>query len=120
MQLSKYTIGYLIALALATISLFMPWVDIGILSVNGFQQQGWLVLIPLLYPATSYFTGRGKNKIINLVLGILCTLFMFGFINSKDTALGINAATTGMYVMAFACITVVGTVIFEILSNRYQ
>mgnify|MGYP007000269980 CR=1 len=34
----------------AVLSLLLPWADMGLLSVNGFAQQGYLLLIFFIYP----------------------------------------------------------------------
>ncbi|MFY3790471.1 hypothetical protein ACOQFO_01935 [Ureibacillus sp. MALMAid1270] len=85
---------------LAIISLFLKWVDLGFLSVNGFQQQGWLFLLIFIYPLICVFQGKAINKVGGYVLALIGIVGMILFIMSKtDDLFGVNFASTGMYVM---------------------
>ncbi len=53
-----------ISTILAIISLFMNWVDAGILRVSGFQQQGYLLLIFYIYPVYKLLKGTKLNKVL--------------------------------------------------------
>jgi len=96
----------------ALFSLFMDWVDITIMTQNGFVQQGYLLLICWIYPLYVLL----KNKKINLVGGIVSSgisiLFMIVYISSKtmsDTIMGqdvsMNVAASGAWVFLFASIS---------------
>lgn len=87
---------------LAIISLFFKWVDVGIFSVNGFQQQGWLFLLIFIYPLIRAYQGKTINKVGGYVLALLGIVGVFLFIMSKTQEIfgvTVNAASTGMYVM---------------------
>ncbi|MGL4873894.1 MAG: hypothetical protein ACRC30_04505 [Clostridium sp.] len=113
MNFSNVTLSeklYLGAFLLGVISLFLPWVDVGFASVNGFQQEGYLVLIPMLYPVVTTFRGMDRNKAVNIGLQILVVVFMIYFIGTKtvDTVIRtVNVAGTGMYAMVVANIAMV-------------
>ena len=48
--------------ALAVISLFFPWVELGFISASGFQQQGYIFLIAFIYPIYCVFKNISINK----------------------------------------------------------
>lgn len=93
--------------ALAVISLFFPWVDLGFISASGFQQQGYLFLIAFIYPVYCAFKNRSINKIGGLVCGFVAVIASIIFINSKsENFFGetINASGTGLYLFLIASI----------------
>ena len=110
MNLNNKTLAeklYLLAGVAAVISLFLPWVDLGILSANGFQQQGYLFLVLMIYPIYTVITEKSRYKMVSLGCGIVNTVFVFIFINSKSADFfgeTINAAGIGLYVMLIASI----------------
>ncbi len=110
MNLNNKTLAeklYLLAGVAAVISLFLPWVDLGILSANGFQQQGYLFLVLMIYPIYTVIAEKSRYKMVSLGCGIVNTVFVFIFINSKSADFfgeTINAAGIGLYVMLIASI----------------
>ncbi|KGR78760.1 hypothetical protein [Ureibacillus manganicus] len=101
---------------LAIISLFLKWVDLGIVSVDGFQQQGWLFLLIFIYPLISTYQGKPVNKIGGYVLSLIGILGVILFIMSKtETFFGVtvNAASTGMYVMLISFVGLAAGVFFS-------
>ncbi|MGL4873969.1 MAG: hypothetical protein ACRC30_04890 [Clostridium sp.] len=111
---------YLGAFLVGVISLLLPWVDVGFASVNGFQQQGYLILIPMLYPVVTTFMGMNRNKVVNIVLQIIALVFMLYFMSTKSVDAGmfgtVDATGTGMYVMILANI---GMVVGAFLERKY-
>lgn len=106
-KLSKSAKIYLGLCGVAFISLFMKWVDIGIASQNGFQQQGWIILIPLVYITVTKITGRMYNKWVNLALSMIIALLTIVFMFDKMVAIGdevVNLASTGIYLMVICCL----------------
>ena len=81
MNLSRLTKSDKIILAgavVAIISLFMTWVDAGIVSANGFQQQGYIWLACFAYPIVMMFQQKMYNKkaaIIVFAVGIVGMLY---------------------------------------------
>ncbi|WP_010287229.1 hypothetical protein [Kurthia massiliensis] len=95
------------ASAVAIISLFLPWVDLGIVSASGFQQQGYLFLIAFIYPVYAIFKNKPIHKIGGLACGIIAIVASFIFMNSKSGDLfgaTINATGSGLYVFLIASI----------------
>jgi hypothetical protein len=99
------------SVCVAFVALFMNWVDVTILTQNGFVQQGYLLLPCWIYPLYVLL----KSKKINFVGGIVSSgvsiLFMIFYISSKtmsDTIMGhdvsMNVAATGAWVFLFASI----------------
>ncbi|MCR6513982.1 MAG: hypothetical protein ACRDCB_04870 [Clostridium sp.] len=100
---------YLVGFALGIISLFLPWVNMGFISANGFQQDGYLLLIPMLYPIITLFSNKKRNNIINIILGILNIIFSIGFMMSKNVTIfgqSINPSGAGLYIMIVATIVI--------------
>lgn len=109
------------AFLVAFLSLFMKWVDIGIAGVNGFQQQGWIVLIPLLYITITSILSVYNNKVANVVISAIATAFTIYFLTTKmETFFGstINFAGVGLYLMIIACVGFLGISIFEIIRGK--
>lgn len=102
--------------AVGIISLFFPWVDAGFISANGFQQQGYLLLLAFIYPIFSIVLRRKPQFIRSLISLIVGVVFMFAFISSKGTNLfgtDINMAASGMYIMIGGLIISIIGIIFE-------
>lgn len=92
---------------LAVLSLFMKWVDIGFASVNGFQQDGYLILAAFIYPVLKAVKSEAPSKKISLFSLGVGIAFMIYFIADKSVDLfgtTVNMASTGMYVMMGALI----------------
>lgn len=92
---------------LAIISLFLPWVDLGIISASGFQQQGYFFLVFFIYPFYCIFKDSKINKIGGLISGGLAIIATIFFISSKTEVLfgeTINAAGIGMYTFLISAI----------------
>lgn len=95
------------ASAIAIVSLFLPWVDLGIVSSSGFQQQGYLFLIAFIYPVYAILKNKPIHKISGLACGIIAIVASFIFMNSKSGDLfgtTINATGSGLYVFLIASV----------------
>lgn len=98
---------FLVSAGVAIISLFLPWVDLGFVSVNGFQQQGYLFLAGFAYTVVTIVTNKDRNKLVSLMIAIVTLLAIFAFRSSKTQNLfgkSVNFATTGVYIMILAAI----------------
>ena len=110
MNLSKFTNSEKIILAgvvIAIISLFMPWVETSIFSVNGFQQEGYIWLACFAYPVIMIFKQKNYNKKASIIVFAIGLFLMLCFLGSKSLdwfGESINCASTGMYVMIIALI----------------
>ena len=97
------------------VSLFLPWVDILFVKVDGFQQQGYIMLIFWLYPCIQALRQKKANKILSGILVVISIIFMLIMLNDKSTSLlgnSINTAASGMYVMIVSLIAIlVGVVL---------
>jgi hypothetical protein len=110
----------LISSCVALLSFFLPWVDIVILTRNGFSQGAVLFFLAYVYPLVMLFL----DKPIIKGLGVLCGLMALGltvaFIASKsDRMLDINVTGAGAYVFLLASIAfTVGVILYK--SSQQQ
>lgn len=106
---------------LAIISLFMPWVSAFGFSQNGFQQQGYLLLVLFVYPVVAILTDKIMNRPAGIACGAVGTLFMIYFINSKSASLfgtTISSASAGLYICTVALIALaVGSFMYHKSNN---
>lgn len=95
-------------------SLFLPWVDIQLITLNGFQQQGYLFLICFIYPLYCILSAKKHNALVSLALGVLTVILTIWFINSKSVEIyegeSVNVSGSGLWLFAlctfaftFAC-----------------
>ncbi|WP_338838402.1 hypothetical protein WDR10_14855 [Kurthia gibsonii] len=108
----------LITTVIALISLFLPWVELGILSASGFQQGGYLFLIAFIYPVYCVLKNTYINKVGGLVCGIVALIASIAYINSKSDEIfgtAINVAGSGAYLFL---ISTIGLIIGVVLDKR--
>jgi cytochrome b subunit of formate dehydrogenase len=108
-----------ISIILGILSLFMSWVDIGIIRVSGFQQQGYVLLILFIYPIYKLLKGTKINKVLGLICSIIAVICGFAFLRSKSVEfLGsmINAGGAGIYLFIIASIMLT----VGIIQYKYQ
>ncbi|MEB7773163.1 hypothetical protein [Kurthia gibsonii] len=108
----------LITTAIALISLFLPWVELGILSASGFQQGGYLFLIAFIYPVYCVLKNTYINKVGGLVCGIVALIASIAYISSKSDEIfgtAINVAGSGAYLFL---ISTIGLIIGVVLDKR--
>ncbi|MDD3224808.1 MAG: zinc-ribbon domain-containing protein [Clostridium sp.] len=106
----------LVGAIISFISLFFTWVNIGIAQVDGFQQQGYIVLAAFIYPIVMIL----QNKRINIMFGIISLVvgifIMFAMIESKSTTIfgsSVNVSASGMYIMIIGLIVSIVGVVLE-------
>ncbi|MFB0959257.1 MAG: hypothetical protein QMB61_09605 [Clostridiaceae bacterium] len=102
-----------IALCLAIFSLFLKWVDLGILSASGFQQDGYLFLVLFAYPVYVVLADKPMNKIIGLISSSLAVIIGLYFAFSKSVELfgsTVNAAGSGLYLFIISAVILVAGV----------
>lgn len=100
---------YLIGFVIGVISLFFNWVDAGIVRGSGFQQQGYLFLILMLYPFITTLMDKKRQKIVNLILAIINLIGIIFYMSTKIVTLfgeTLCFASTGAYVMVIAMIII--------------
>lgn len=108
----------LITTVIALISLFLPWVELGILSASGFQQGGYLFLIAFIYPVYCVLKNTYINKVGGLVCGIVALIASIAYISSKSDEIfgtAINVAGSGAYLFL---ISTIGLIIGIVLDKR--
>lgn len=108
----------LITTVIALISLFLPWVELGILSTSGFQQGGYLFLIAFIYPVYCVLKNTYINKVGGLVCGIVALIASIAYISSKSDEIfgtAINVAGSGTYLFL---ISTIGLIIGVVLDKR--
>jgi len=103
-----WTIGQrtiFVAGCLATVSLFLPWVDVGIATSSGFGQAGFIFLALFIYPVLKVL----KNQEISIKWGMVCSILAvvlsIAFAISKTGELfgkTINVSGSGLYLF-IAC-----------------
>ena len=101
-NISKENKVYIVFFIAGIMSLFMDWVKLGSISYNGFQQQGWIILIPLAFILFTKLTGKLYSRGFNLVLSsIVCLLTIF-FLFDKTVYINdesYNLAALGLHIM---------------------
>ena len=108
----------LITTVIALISLFLPWVELGILSASVFQQGGYLFLIAFIYPVYCVLKNTYINKVGGLVCGIVALIASIAYISSKSDEIfgtAINVAGSGAYLFL---ISTIGLIIGVVLDKR--
>ncbi|MGM0472006.1 MAG: hypothetical protein ACQEQI_06985 [Bacillota bacterium] len=89
----------------AVMSLFMKWVDIGLASQTGWQQQGYLFLLLFIYPVYKLLQGKEINKVLGVLLSGLSVVMTLFYISSKSQEIfgeQINVASNGVYLFLVA------------------
>ncbi|QST01195.1 hypothetical protein IMZ31_06435 [Pontibacillus sp. ALD_SL1] len=91
----------LLALAMAVLSFFFAWVDAGILSENGFQQQGYIFLVFFVYPVFQVIRRGSIRLLTGYGSAIGGSVSIIAYMISKSGNISgerVNLASTGMYI----------------------
>lgn len=80
----------------AIVSLFLPWVDIMIMQVSGFQQQGYIFLILFIYPCYIALAQKSMNKIFGLISSGLALVGIILYGMSKTVQVSVFAQSTNV------------------------
>ncbi len=111
-----------ISTILAILSLFMSWVDAGIIRASGFQQQGYLFLILYIYPVIKLLQGTKMNKLIGIICSILAVIGSIAFLSSKSVDIfgtTVNAAGAGLYLFIIASILLtIGVLQYKVVEKE--
>ncbi len=101
---SEWDIGEKIvcsSIVLAITSLFFSWSDIGIMSQNGWQQQGYFLLLCFAYPAYTLVKKKKPNIYISYIISLLSTGLIAWYINTKTVEMHnstVNASGMGSWI----------------------
>jgi zinc-ribbon domain len=106
----------------ALLSLFLPWVAMGILSSSGWSQQGYLLCLLFVYPVIGVFNVMGLNRVAGIICGVLALVLAIWYIAGKHYeimgATG-NASASGLYLFAASTIgLIVGAVKYKQEHHR--
>lgn len=118
---NEYNNGEKVVLAstiVAILSMFFKWVDIGFLSENGFQQQGFLFLVLYIFPVYKILSNKNLKGSITIILGVIASILGFIYVVSKDISVmgeSFNAAGSGIYIFILASI---GLVVGGVMINK--
>ena len=99
-----------VAACVATASMLMKWVDVGIASQSGLSQGAFLFLGLWVYPVLMLFKNKNIHRIWGLVCSICSVVFTLGYISSKSIEMfgqTVNAAATGAYLFLLASIALI-------------
>ncbi len=69
--------------AVATMTLFMPWIDIGIASATGWEELGFLFAALLVYPTYLAYNRMPAKRGLAITLGILAVVLSGAYIASN-------------------------------------
>tara|TARA_B000000557_G_C20688401_1_gene406232 strand:+ start:313 stop:723 length:411 start_codon:yes stop_codon:yes gene_type:complete len=94
--------------AIAVLSMFLPWVNLEIMTLNGFQQQGYIFLVALIYPVIFILRGVKYNSLIALILAVITVILTIWFISTKSLELydgqSVNVSGSGLWLFLICII----------------
>ena len=96
-----------VAACIATGSMILPWVDIGIASANGIAQGTILLLGLWVYPVLMVMQNKPMSKGGGLACAIGSVVLTLGYISNKQGSVGrisFDAAGAGAYIFLLASI----------------
>lgn len=120
----KWGIGGLsivVAAVLFIISLFMPWASIVFFSLNGFQQEGYLVFILFIYPVYTVLANKMMKLMIGLASAIFAVLFLIYYaVSMSEEYMGttFSVAGAGMYTAILSAIILLTGIILKIKETK--
>ena len=110
-----------VAACVATLSMLMNWVDIGIASQSGLSQGAVFFLGLWVYPVLMLFKNNAIHRLWGMVCSIASVVFTLIYISSKSVELfgkTMNASATGAYLFLLASIAlIVGIVKYKSVAS---
>ena len=90
--------------AVAVLSLLLPWADMGLLSVNGFAQQGYLLLIFFIYPLYKLLKSTPIKPLYGFISSGLAVISSISFALSKtvevfDTTVNLSGSGLVLFII---------------------
>ncbi|MDC3084566.1 hypothetical protein OA439_01650 [Gammaproteobacteria bacterium] len=88
----------------AVLSLLLPWADMGLLSVNGFAQQGYLLLIFFIYPLYKLLKSTPIKPLYGFLSSGLAVISSISFALSKtvevfDTTVNLSGSGLVLFII---------------------
>ena len=88
----------------AVLSLLLPWADMGLLSVNGFAQQGYLLLIFFIYPLYKLLKSTPIRPLYGFMSSGLAVISSISFALSKtvevfDTTVNLSGSGLVLFII---------------------
>jgi hypothetical protein len=107
--------------AVAFFSLFLPWVNAGIIQANGFQQEAYFFLLFIGYPVYRTYKKQPFNKILAGILAAMVILITWVYIyeklNIEMFGKSLNVVGGGAY---FFFLALIATFVGIIMHNNNQ
>jgi len=90
--------------AVAILSLLLPWADMGLISVNGFAQQGYLLLIFFIYPLYKLLKSNPIKPLYGFISSGLAVISSISFALSKtvevfDTTVNLSGSGLVLFIL---------------------
>ena len=90
--------------AVAILSLLLPWADMGLISVNGFAQQGYLLLIFFIYPLYKLLKSTPIKPLYGFISSGLAVISSISFALSKtvevfDTTVNLSGSGLVLFIL---------------------
>ena len=90
--------------AVAVLSLLLPWADMGLISVNGFAQQGYLLLIFFIYPLYKLLKSTPIKPLYGFISSGLAVISSISFALSKtvevfDTTVNLSGSGLVLFII---------------------
>ena len=90
--------------AVAILSLLLPWADMGLISVNGFAQQGYLLLIFFIYPLYKLLKSTPIKPLYGFISSGLAVISSISFALSKtvevfDTTVNLSGSGLVLFII---------------------
>ena len=90
--------------AVAVLSLLLPWADMGLISVNGFAQQGYLLLIFFIYPFYKLLKSTPIKPLYGFISSGLAVISSISFALSKtvevfDTTVNLSGSGLVLFII---------------------
>lgn len=88
----------------AVLSLLLPWANIGFISVNGFAQQGYLLLIFFIYPLYKLLKSNPIKPLYGFISSGLAVISSISFALSKtvevfDTTVNLSGSGLVLFII---------------------
>ena len=88
----------------AVLSLLLPWADMGLLSVNGFAQQGYILLIFFIYPLYKLLKSTPIKPLYGFTSSGLAVISSISFALSKtvevfDTTVNLSGSGLVLFIL---------------------